>query len=75
MGTVSATKGMSDASTEKLAESLRQRAREMGGDAVIGVTQGTVNGGGVLVGSTVIADNHPIVSGTVIRFRDSTCTH
>lgn len=73
VGTVMVKKDMS--TMERMTESLRRRAREMGGDAVIKVSQGTVNGGGVIVGSAVVADNNPVVTGTVVRFKDPACTH
>ena len=75
VGRVSVQEGDGSGSTDKLTETLRQRAREMGGDGITDFTLGVVNQGGVVVGASVIADNHKTVSGTVIRFRDSTCTH
>ena len=75
VGTVSARKRSGSVSMDEVAESLRIRARQMGGDAIIGVTQGTERRGGTMVGHSVIANNDPVISGTVVRFRDSTCTH
>lgn len=50
-------------------EALKERARAMGGDAVIGLSEGAeVAGGGEDVTSA------PVLSGTVIRFREEDCT-
>jgi uncharacterized Fe-S cluster-containing radical SAM superfamily protein len=60
-------------SMEDVAESLRQVAREMGGDAVVAVAGGSELSGGTVIGGTVSIDNDPILSGTVIRFKDDDC--
>lgn len=75
VGSLLVRQGDSDASVDKLVALLRVKAREMGGDAIVGITQGVENGGGTVIGHSVIAHNDPLVSGTVIRFRDSACTH
>lgn len=50
-------------------EALKERARAMGGDAVMGVSEGAeVSGDGEDVTST------PVLSGTVIRFTEEECT-
>lgn len=46
-------------------EGLRERAREMGGNAIIGTR---------IVGSAGEDGNDPVLSGTVIRFDDPACT-
>jgi hypothetical protein len=74
VGTVSARKRSGLVSMEAVAEGLRQRAREIGGDAIIGVGERVETRGGSVVGRTVVANNDPVISGTVIRFRDPGCT-
>jgi hypothetical protein len=58
---------------EDVAESVRQAARELGGDAIIGVTNAEQISGGTVIGPTVTVDTEPVLSGTVIRFRDDDC--
>ena len=51
---------------------LVERAREMGGDAVVGIGQGAqVSGGGE---DLVTISSDPVLSGTVIRFTEEGCT-
>jgi uncharacterized protein YbjQ (UPF0145 family) len=50
-------------------ESLKKEAREMGGDAIIGLTEANEAQG--FVGDTGILDRDPVLSGTVIRFLDA----
>jgi hypothetical protein len=75
VGSVVVRQGSSDASVDKLVDALRVKAREMGGDAIIGVGQSVESGGGTVIGHSVIASNKPVVSGTVVRFSDPSCTH
>lgn len=74
VGTVSARKRNLWVSMEEVVEGLRRRARQMGGDAIIGIRERTETSGGTIIGSTVVADNDRVVGGTVIRFRDPNCT-
>jgi hypothetical protein len=60
-------------SMEDVAESIRRVARELGGDAVIGVTNASQLGGGTVIGGTVSIDSDPILTGTVIRFKEDGC--
>jgi hypothetical protein len=60
-------------SMEDVAESIRRVAREIGGDAVVGVTSGSQVSGGTVIGSTVSMDSDPILVGTVIRFKEDDC--
>lgn len=53
-------------SMEAVMESLKQKAREMGGDAIIGLSEANEAQG--YVGDTGILDRDPVLSGTVIRF-------
>ena len=55
---------------EDILEALKARAREMGGDAVVGVSQGTEPQGGA-VGEI---SGEPVIAGTVIRFTQADCT-
>ena len=59
---------------DQVVEALRAQARQLGGDAVVGVGESDQLQGAALVGRSVIADRDPVVSGTVIRFKDSECT-
>jgi hypothetical protein len=60
-------------SMEDVAESIRRVARELGGDAVIGVTNASQLSGGTVIGGTVSVDSDPILTGTVIRFKEDGC--
>lgn len=60
-------------SMDGVLEAIRKRVREMGGDAVLGVTQGQQLRGGVVTGNVVSVRSRPTLSGTVIRFRDPAC--
>lgn len=55
-------------SMEEVLESLKKAAREMGGDAIIGLAE--TNEAQGFVGNTGILDRDPVLSGTVIRFLD-----
>jgi hypothetical protein len=60
---------------EEVIESLKQRAREMGGDAVIGLAELNETRGGMILGDdAIILDRDPVLSGTVIRYIDPGCT-
>jgi hypothetical protein len=61
-------------SLESVLEALKHRAREMGGDAVVGLTQQQTVRGGTVVGSSVSLSTGEGLAGTVIRFADSACT-
>jgi hypothetical protein len=73
VATVRARKPNFFVSMEDVAESVRRVAREMGGDAVIGVTNASQISGGTVIGGSVSVDSDPILSGTVIRFKDDDC--
>ena len=73
IATVRARKPNGFVSMEDVAESVRRVAREMGGDAVIGVNSASQISGGTVIGSTVSVDTDPVLNGTVIRFRQDDC--
>ena len=73
IGSVRSRKPAFWVSMEDVAESVRDVAREMGGDAIIGVTSATQLNGGTVVGSTVSIDTDPVLSGTIIRFKEDGC--
>lgn len=73
IGTVRSRKPGFWVSMEDVAESVRDVARELGGDAIIGVTNATQLNGGTVIGSTVSIDTDPVLSGTVIRFKEDDC--
>jgi hypothetical protein len=73
IGTVRARKPNIFVSMEDVAESVRRVARELGGDAIIGLTNVSQISGGTVIGSTVSVDSDPVISGTVVRFKDDDC--
>jgi hypothetical protein len=73
VATVRARKPNAFVSMEDVAEAVRRVAREMGGDAVIGVANASQISGGTVIGSSVSVDTDPILSGTVIRFKEDDC--
>jgi hypothetical protein len=61
-------------SGEEVLAAMRRRAREVGGDAIVGL--GTVaHPGGVAPGESVSSDATGGLSGVVIRFTDPDCRH
>jgi uncharacterized protein YbjQ (UPF0145 family) len=60
-------------SMNKVTEAVRQRARELGGDAVIGVSEGSEVHGGMVVGSMVSVSDDRVISAVIIRFKDPAC--
>ena len=73
IGTVRSRKPAPWVSMEEVAESVRDVARELGGDAIIGVTNGTQLNGATVGGGTMSIDTDPVLSGTVIRFKGDDC--
>lgn len=61
-------------SMDDVVKSLRSEAREMGGDAVIGLNENNEAQGAVPAGNAAVLDRDPVLSGTVIRFKDPECT-
>jgi hypothetical protein len=60
-------------SLQRVLDGMQERARRMGGDAIIGVAPGQ-NVAASGVGETVSISSQTALSGTVIRFRDRGCT-
>ena len=60
-------------SMQEVTESLRQEARKMGGDAVIGLTLSEQHMGAVVTGSSIAVDHDPVLKGTVIRWTKKDC--
>ncbi len=64
-------------SGDRVLAAMRQRAREMGGDAIVGLTSEQVAEGssGVVVNGTgaVAGSSTPVWKGTVVRFTDPSC--
>jgi len=58
---------------DRVMESLKERAREMGGDAIIRFSESNEIQG--FTGNSGNMDRDPVLSGTVIRFRDPTCSY
>lgn len=58
-------------SMSEVLEALKQRARAMGGDAVLGVSERSeVSGGGQ---DLATVSSEPVLSGTVVRFTENGC--
>lgn len=60
-------------SMESVMESVRDAAREMGGDAVMNLTWGEQNMGGVVSNNAIVIDHDPVLSGTIIRWTEENC--
>jgi hypothetical protein len=60
-------------SMDEVLAALREKAREMGGDAVIGLSEANESQGARRTGQAVVVDRDPVLSGTVIRFTDRQC--
>ena len=73
IGTVRSRKPGFWVSMEDVAESVRDVARQLGGDAIIGVNNSSQINGGTVIGGTVNVDTDLVLSGTVIRFKDDEC--
>lgn len=54
-------------------EALMRRARQMGGDAVVGLGQGVSVAGGTAIGDISTVSSQEVLAGTVIRFTDAGC--
>lgn len=74
VGSVSARRKSKLTSMDKVMDGLRDRARKMGGEAVIGIGEKTETRGAIFTGPTIVANRDEVVSGTVIRFTDPACT-
>jgi hypothetical protein len=60
-------------SLQQVLSAIQQRARKMGGDAVVGLGQ-TVNvRGGIVVDNVVSVESQEGLTGTVIRFSEPNC--
>ena len=59
---------------EEVTESLRKEARKMGGDAVIRVSLGDKTMGAVVSSDGYVSIDHDaVLSGTVIRWKQTDC--
>ena len=74
IGHVSARQRNKLITMDSVMDALRDQAREMGGDAIIGLSEDDQTQGGVISGGSIILDRDPVLSGTVIRFTDPDCT-
>lgn len=54
-------------------DALKRRARDMGGDAVVGLGQGVSVAGGTAIGDVSTVSSQEVLAGTVIRFTDAGC--
>ncbi|MEJ2218365.1 MAG: hypothetical protein P8099_17315 [Gemmatimonadota bacterium] len=62
-------------SMQAVLASLQRRAREMGGDAIVGLGQGRTVTGATVVNDVASVDVSDGLAGTVIRFTDPDCRH
>ena len=62
-------------SMRQMEESLRARARRMGGDAVVGISERSELQSVAVSHLGVRIDSDPVYSGTVVRFTDPDCTY
>jgi hypothetical protein len=60
-------------SQEAVLAHMRERAREMGGDAIVGLGTSEVVTGGTHVAGTVNVNSANRMAGTVVRFTDPDC--
>jgi len=74
IGMVSARRKSNLVSMQGVLESIRRRVREMGGDAIIGFGETTQMRSAVATHGEIVLDRDPVLSGTVIHFRDPKCT-
>jgi hypothetical protein len=70
LGLVRVEKGHGLTSMQAMLDAMRDRARRMGGDAVVGVGHISAVEGSVAAGSVTTAGG---LAGTVIRYTDSAC--
>jgi len=74
IGTVTARKSSALVSMGRVAEGVRAHARRMGGDAVIAQRERSeVDGVSLIAHAVIDVDRVPVVTATVIRFRDKGC--
>ncbi|MBB4637403.1 hypothetical protein [Longimicrobium terrae] len=70
VGWVSGTKTLSATTPDEVLAAMRERARAMGGDAIVGLVSG---GESLTVGNEVVQSS-ALFKGTVVRFNDPGCT-
>lgn len=73
LGSVSSRKRNKFVSMDAVMEAMRDRARKMGGDALVGLTEADEARGAVAIGAGIALDRDPVLSATVIRFTDPDC--
>lgn len=73
VGLVTGTKKVPWTSGDEVLAAIRVRAREMGGDAIVGLGQTRRVTGGTAVGESVSLDSKTELSGTVVRFTEPEC--
>lgn len=74
LGKVSARQRNKFISMDSLAQSLREQASSMGGDAIVALSETSEEMGTFKTSSTsTVVDNDPVLSGVVIRFENESC--
>lgn len=61
-------------SLDDVIAAMRERALELGGDAIVGLGQTQNVAGGTIIDNTVSIESRDGLAGTVIRFTDEACT-
>ncbi|HEX8392772.1 MAG TPA: hypothetical protein VF665_10490 [Longimicrobium sp.] len=70
VGWVSGSRRLPTQSPDAVLAAMRERAKQMGGDAIVGL----VSGGSARSGTEAAGASDPLFSGTVVRFNDPGCT-
>jgi hypothetical protein len=74
LGIVTVSEGAFAGGADTYVLAMKDRARKMGGDALLGYKQGSRTSGAVAVAPGVVGvANEEVHSATVIRFRDASC--
>lgn len=74
LGVVTVSEGAFAGGVDTYVPAMKDRARKMGGDALLGYKQGSRTSGAVAVAPGVVGiANEEMHSATVIRFRDASC--
>lgn len=75
VGTVVAARPDVFVSPQKALDAMKEKAREMGGDALVGLTNSETITGGTVSGNDVSMTGTPRFTATVARFKDDACRH
>jgi hypothetical protein len=73
VGTLTVEKRNAFVSSQEMLGALRERAARMGGDAIVGLSEGNRVRGAVAMGNVIGVANRQTFSATVIRFSSLEC--